>query len=70
MKIAATNVLSFTDLSAVRDSDLLAFYNERTGKNITKFASRAHGKMKVWALIEAEVLRELDAVEADKTCSA
>ena len=47
MKIAATNVLSFTDLSAVSTADLLAFYNERTGKSITKFASRAKGKMQV-----------------------
>lgn len=70
MKIAATNVLSFTDLSAVSTADLLAFYNERTGKSITKFASRAKGKMQVWALIEAEVAAELNTVEADKACSA
>ena len=66
MKIAATDIRSFTDLSAVSDRELLAFYNERTGKDITKFPSRAKGKMKVWALIEGEVAAELNAVEADK----
>lgn len=70
MKIAATNVLSFTDLSDVSTADLLAFYNERTGKNTTKFASRAKGKMQVWALIEAEVAAELAAIEAAKAAPA
>ena len=64
MKIAATNVLSFADLSDVSTADLLAFYNERTGKNTTKFASRAKGQMQVWALIEAEVTAELAAKAA------
>ena len=66
MKIAATNVLSLADLSDVSTADLLAFYNERTGKNTTKFASRAKGQMQVWALIEAEVATELAALEAAK----
>lgn len=70
MKIAATNVLSFTDLSDVSAADLLAFYNERTGKNTTKFASRAKGQMQVWALIEAEVAAELAAIEAAKVAPA
>lgn len=69
MKIAATNVLSFADLSDVSTADLLAFYNERTGKNTTKFASRAKGQMQVWALIEAEVAAELAAIEAAKAAS-
>ncbi|UAW07576.1 hypothetical protein AIIMSPlu_014 [Pseudomonas phage AIIMS-Plu-RaNi] len=70
MKIAATNVLSFADLSDVSTADLLAFYNERTGKNTTKFASRAKGQMQVWALIEAEVAAELAAIEAAKAAPA
>lgn len=65
MKIAATNVLSFTDLSDVSTADLLAFYSERTGKNLTKFPSRAKGKMQVWALIEAE----LNAVQQEMIMS-
>ena len=66
MKIANTNVLSAADLNDVSTADLLAFYNERTGKNTTKFASRAKGQMQVWALIEAEVAAELVAAEAAK----
>ena len=64
MKIATTNVLSAADLNDVSTADLLAFYNERTGKNTTKFASRAKGQMQVWALIEAEVTAELAAKAA------
>ena len=70
MKIAATNVLSFADLSDVSTADLLAFYNERTGKNTTKFASRAKGQMQVWTLVEAEVAAELAAIEATKAAPA
>lgn len=70
MKIAATNVLSAADLNDVSTADLLAFYNERTGKNTTKFASRAKGQMQVWALIEAEVAAELAAIEAAKVAPA
>lgn len=64
MKIASTNVLSFDDLNNVATADLLAFYNERTGKNTTKFASRAKGLAQVWALIEGEVAAEIAAAKA------
>lgn len=70
MKIATTNVLSAADLNDVSTADLLAFYNERTGKNTTKFASRAKGQTQVWTLIEAEVAAELAALEAAKTAPA
>lgn len=70
MKIATTNVLSAADLNDVSTAELLAFYNERTGKNTTKFASRAKGQAQVWAIIEAEVADELVAIEAAKAAPA
>ena len=65
MKIANTIITSEAHLSEVSTADLLAFYNERTGKNTTKFASRAKGQAQVWTLIEAEVTAELEQCLAE-----
>lgn len=74
MKIANTTVTSETHLNEVSTADLLAFYNERTGKNTTKFASRAKGMAQVWALIKDEVAAELEQclaeLEAEVTAEA
>lgn len=74
MKIANTIVTSETHLNEVSTADLLAFYNERTGKNTTKFASRAKGMAQVWALVKDEVNAELEQclaeLEAEVTAEA
>lgn len=74
MKIANTIVTSEAHLNEVSTADLLAFYNERTGKNTTKFASRAKGMAQVWALIKDEVTAELEQclaeLEAETTTKA
>ena len=74
MKIANTIVTSEAHLNEVSTADLLAFYNERTGKNTTKFASRAKGMTQVWALTKDEVTAELEQclaeLEAETTTKA
>lgn len=58
IQIANVAVSTFEDLSAVDTAALLAFYNAETGKNTSKFASRAKGLMQVWALVEAKLTQE------------
>lgn len=55
IQIETTQVSKFEDLSAVSTAGLLAFYNAETGKNTSKFASRAKGLMQVWALVEGKL---------------
>ena len=59
--ISGTTIANFADLNKVSTADLLAFYNERTGKNTKQFLKRAKGMQQVWVLIEAEVAQQDDA---------
>lgn len=52
VQIANVAVASLEDLNAVSTADLLAFYNDATGKSTSKFASRVKGLTQAWALIE------------------
>lgn len=56
--ISGTTIANFADLNKVSTADLLAFYNERTGKATKQFLKRAKGMQQVWALIEAEVAQQ------------
>lgn len=57
--IANTEVSTAADLAKVATPDLLAFYNETTGKATKKFASRAKGEAQVWAVVEAKLAEQV-----------
>lgn len=63
MKIANNEIRKIEDLAAVSTADLLAFFNETTGKATKKFASRAKAEAQVWGLIAGAVEEELRAEE-------
>lgn len=56
--IAGTTIANFADLNKVSTADLLAFYNERTGKATKQFLKRAKGMQQIWALIEGDVAQQ------------
>ncbi|WP_417447342.1 MULTISPECIES: hypothetical protein [Gammaproteobacteria] len=50
--IAGTAITGFADLNTVPTGDLLAYYNNITGKTTKQFLKRAKGMQQVWALVE------------------
>lgn len=53
--ISDTPITCFADLNKLSTSDLLAYYNDVTGKNTKQFLKRAKGMQQVWALIEPQL---------------
>lgn len=53
--IAEIAINNEADLKKVSTADLLDFYNEATGKNTSKFASRTKGEQQVWKMIKEDV---------------
>lgn len=64
--IAGVTINNFADLNKLSTADLLAFYNETTGKNTKQFLKRAKGMQQVWALIEPQ-LAQVEAEAAPET---
>lgn len=55
-----------TDISAMTTKDLVAKYNELTGKSIKKFSSRAAGEKQVLAALQSKVKKEAANTPAAK----
>lgn len=68
LAIADTAITCFEDLNQLSTAEILAAYNEATGKNTKQFAKRAKGMQQLWAVIadkvEAAQAQEPEAVEA------
>ncbi|MBF8797931.1 hypothetical protein [Pseudomonas aeruginosa] len=70
--IADTTITCFEDLNQLSTAEILAAYNEVTGKNTKQFAKRAKGMQQLWAVIADKVgaaqaqAQEPEAVEAAK----
>jgi len=68
LAIADTTITCFEDLNQLSTAEILAAYNEATGKNTKQFAKRAKGMQQLWAVIadkvEAAQAQEPEAVEA------
>ncbi|MEF2053013.1 hypothetical protein [Pseudomonas aeruginosa] len=66
--IAGTAITRFEDLNQLSTAEILAAYNEATGKNTKQFAKRAKGMQQLWAVIadkvEAAQVQKADAVPA------
>lgn len=66
--IAGTAITRFEDLNQLSTAEILAAYNEATGKNTKQFAKRAKGMQQLWAVIadkvEAAQEQKADAVPA------
>lgn len=66
--IADTAITCFEDLNQLSTAEILAAYNEATGKDTKQFAKRAKGMQQLWAVIadkvEAAQAQEPEAVEA------
>lgn len=66
--IAGTAITCFEDLNQLSTAEILAAYNEATGKNTKQFAKRAKGMQQLWAVIadkvEAAQVQKADAVPA------
>lgn len=68
LAIADTTITCFEDLNQLSTAEILAAYNEATGKNTKQFAKRAKGMQQLWAVIadkvEAAQVQKADAVPA------
>ena len=68
IRFADTSIACFEDLNQLSTAEILAAYNEATGKNTKQFAKRAKGMQQLWAVIadkvEAAQAQEPEAVEA------
>ncbi|WP_412851476.1 hypothetical protein [Ectothiorhodospira shaposhnikovii] len=70
LAIADTTITCFEDLNQLSTAEILAAYNEATGKNTKQFAKRAKGMQQLWAVIADKVeaaqaqAQEPEAVEA------
>ena len=68
LAIADTTITCFEDLNQLSTAEILAAYNEATGKATKRFAKRATGMQQLWSVIADKV--EAAQVEAPEAVGA